>query len=166
MNQTSTADKNPEVMERSQEVDVWWGSYSGWTMVPSFLGCILLTGMIAWFGFTFVREKAQRTILLASAVVWLVQGGRWAWRFFGISYRLTNRRLFIDNGFFRPVRQQVEMSAISKVRPEKNCLDRLVGVAHIYLEYADPTQKSVVLEGVRNPEEVKKLLEKVAGNAN
>ena len=30
----------------AQETDVWWGAYSGWTMLPSLLVCVALTGAI------------------------------------------------------------------------------------------------------------------------
>src|SRR5262245_66603947 len=37
----------------AEEVDVWWGSYSGWTLWPSMVLCLLLTGLVGlggWIG--------------------------------------------------------------------------------------------------------------------
>src|SRR5690349_7852196 len=66
---------NPLLQEPTQEVDLWWGSYSGWTMLPSFAVCIVLTALIFWVVTRFLphRELVQLTILGASGSVWLVQ---------------------------------------------------------------------------------------------
>src|SRR5215471_21703691 len=32
----------------AEEVDLWWGSYAGRTMLPSFLVCLLATALIGW----------------------------------------------------------------------------------------------------------------------
>src|SRR5947209_7299648 len=57
-----------------EEVELWWGSYSGWTMMPSFVVCLLLTGLIGWAAWYFVPEGwAQLSALVAASVVWLVQ---------------------------------------------------------------------------------------------
>ena len=37
---------------------LWWGSYSGWTMWPSFLGCLLVTALIGWLAWNFVEKDS------------------------------------------------------------------------------------------------------------
>src|SRR5437016_3446490 len=60
--------------DQVEEIDVWWGSYSMATMVPSLLVCLLLTGLIAWAAWTFVpRRFVQGTVLGLAGAVWLVQ---------------------------------------------------------------------------------------------
>src|SRR5438876_2032340 len=85
-----------------EEIDVWWGAYSGWTMLPSMTLCVALTsflavGLWAWGPHGY----RQLLFLLLGTALWLVQGLRFFWRVFGSSYRLTSRRLFRDRGFLR-----------------------------------------------------------------
>ena len=59
--------------ELTEEIDVWWGSYSMATMVPSLLVCLLLTGLIIWVGWAFVPRGYVKVIVLGLAgAVWLV----------------------------------------------------------------------------------------------
>src|SRR5262245_4561765 len=78
-----------------QEVDLWWGSYAGRTMLPSFVVCLVLTGLIILLAWVYVkRGQLKLTILCLGGLLWLVQLLRFAYRYFGFNYRLTSKRLF------------------------------------------------------------------------
>jgi hypothetical protein len=143
-----------------QETDLWWDSYSGWTMLPSFLVCLGLTALIFWLVLRYLphRELAQATILGASGAVWLAQLTRWGFRFFGYSYRLTTRRLFHDVGFRYSDRQQVDLAAIADVRVERKRLDSLIGVGRLKISFVDSRRPPLILEGLRQPERAAELI--------
>jgi PH (Pleckstrin Homology) domain-containing protein len=139
-----------------EEVDLWWGSYSGWTMMPSMVLCMLLTGLIAWGVLLWVpRGWRQLAFLGLGGTVWLVQGFRWGWRFFGITYRLTSRRLFRDKGFLKPDRVQLRLETVTHVRVKRSAWERLMHVGRIQV-YAPPAR--VVLDGVLHPEPIADLI--------
>jgi membrane protein YdbS with pleckstrin-like domain len=144
----------PERVDATQELDLWWGSYSGWTMLPSFLVCLLLTGGIGWFGFTVARPMAQTIILGASGLLWLVQLARWSHRFFSFNYRLTTRRVFIDRGFLFPDRLQVELGGIVRTDMTQNRFERLMGIGKVRLCLRDKGHEILVLAGVKDPQTV------------
>jgi hypothetical protein len=148
-----------DLVDAAQEHDICWASYSGWTMLPSFLVCFLVTSGIAWFGFTVTRPMAQTVILGASGIVWLVQLARWAHRFFSFSYRLTNRRLFIDRGFVFPDRLQVMLGGIDRTAADQNRFEKWIGVGKVRLRLRDRRHETLVLAGVREPLTFVRLIE-------
>jgi membrane protein YdbS with pleckstrin-like domain len=136
----------------AQETDVWWGSYSGWTMLPSLLICIALTLAIIGGAWTFVeRRHLQWTIWSLVGTVWLVQGTRWALRVFGHTYRLTTRRLFIQRGHFWQRRFQIKLADVQQVKVKRSPWSRWTGVGRIVIFPAHGASP-VALEGVRQPE--------------
>jgi membrane protein YdbS with pleckstrin-like domain len=147
-----------------QEVDLWWCSYSGWTMLPSFVVCLVLTAVIFWLVSHYLphRGLVQLTILGTSSAVWLAQVLRWGHRFFGFNYRLTTRRLFYDRGFLYTERHHIELARIVEVRVARNRFERLVGVGRIYLQTQD--RQNVVIEGVRQPMEVARRIREAVGH--
>jgi membrane protein YdbS with pleckstrin-like domain len=149
-----------DMVDAAQECDICWASYSGWTMLPSFLVCLLLTGGIAWFGFAVTRPMAQAVILGASGIVWLVQVARWGHRCFSFNYRLTNRRLFIDRGFLFPDRLQVMLSGIDRVEVAQDKFEKWLGVGKVRLRLRDRGHETLVLAGVREPQTFVRQIEK------
>ncbi len=142
----------------SEEVEVWWGSYAGRTMVPDFVLCGLLTVGIfgaAWYsGAWNGSEPLRLTAQLLAGALWLLQGGRWAYRVVSINYRLTTRRLFCDRGFYHPANREVELAHVNHVLVIRGPLERLLGVGRIRVVLQDRTTQPLVLEGVSAPESI------------
>lgn len=139
-------------MTAEQETDLWWGSYSGWTMWPSFVACLLLTGLIGWLAWDFIeRDWLQFTFLAVGTALWLMQFARWGIRVFGYNYRLTTRRLFRDRGYRRKNRFHVELKSIAHVQVRRNNIEKMVDVGRIIIRQADPKHPPIVLEGVSQP---------------
>jgi hypothetical protein len=133
------------------EVDLWWGSFSPWTMLPSFLVCLLLTGLIVWAAWYFVpRGWVQVTALAGASVVWVVQFFRWAGRVFGETYRLTTRRLLWARGLRNTRLRAVELVKVTRIAVWRGWWETRAGVGRIVVE-EEPGQEPVVLEGVRMP---------------
>jgi hypothetical protein len=138
-----------------EELDVWWGSYSGWTMAPSWAACVLLTGLIAWGAWVLVpRGFVQGTVLGLAGGLWLAQGFRWAYRVFGYNYRLTNRRLYRDRGFLYTEFAALDLAAVASVVVKRSGADRLVGVGQVWVVPEDKAKGPLVLEGVGRPLDV------------
>jgi hypothetical protein len=147
----------------AEEVDVWWGSYSPWTMLPSFLVCVSLTALIAWAAWhSLDRIFVQLTILGAAGLVWLVQSYRLCRRVFGINYRLTTRRLFRDEGLVQPLSLALQLSAVARVQIRRNGYERLVGIGHLLVLCEDRAALPLLLEGVAAPQEVAELIRATA----
>jgi len=143
----------PEVL--AEEADVWWGSYSGWTMAPSWAACVLLTGLIVWGAWALVpRDFVQGTVLGLAGAVWLVQGVRWAYRVFGYNYRLTTRRVYADRGFLYAGYAALDLAAVARVLVTRTLPDRVLGVGQVWIVPEDKTKPTLVLEGVRRPREI------------
>jgi hypothetical protein len=143
--------------EAAEEVDVWWGSYAGRTMTPSFLLVALLTGALigaayglsAWQGSNVVRYNTLGLVL----ALWLAQLARWVYRMVAFNYRLTTRRLFREYGFRRPDNREVELSQISHIGVDRRPFEKLLGTGNIrILCYGQSTP--LVLEGVRHPDHI------------
>lgn len=153
---------NEEITQPTQEMDVWWGSYSGWTMLPSWFICFALTGLIYWGFWSWLPKGwVQLAVVSFAGAVWLVQVIRWSYRLFGYNYRLTNQRLFYAKGFLYNVRFEVALATVVEVQVQRSTIERLVHVGRVCLFGEDRTQPPLVLEGVRHPmrlaEEVREL---------
>ncbi len=142
-----------------EEYDVWWGSYSGWTMTVSMVVCLVLTGVIGWSAWFYLpRGWIQPAFLAGAGVLWLVQAQRWAFRFFGYNYRLTNRRLFVDKGLWWAQRVQAPLTAIARVEVIRSSYESLVRVGRVCVHFADAQMPALLLEGVRHPNQVADLI--------
>ena len=155
--------------QAEEEVDVWWGSYSGWTMMPSLLVCIALTGLIAWFTWVTFRGGrsgfVQLTFLSLAGSVWILQTLRWVYRSCSYNYRLTTLRLFRDRGFGTKYRRVVELAGVSDVRIRRSFHERLVGVGRVYVFLLDKPKQPLILDGVRQPRAVADLIRAHANKA-
>jgi hypothetical protein len=145
-----------------QETDVWWGSWSGWTMLPSLLVSVVLTGVIVWWAWTYVdRRFVQLTVWALAGLVWLVQLARWSWHWFGHNYRLTTRRLIVWRGHFRPFHLMAPLTQLEHARVEEYIHSRWTGVGRIVVALphsGGPGFDEVKLDGVRNPHEIAELI--------
>jgi hypothetical protein len=148
--------------DTDQETDVWWGSWSGWMMLPSLVVSVVLTGVIVWWAWTYVdRRFVQLTIWALAGLVWLVQLGRWSWHWFGHNYRLTTRRLIVWRGHLRRVHLMAFLTELEHVRVEDYIHSRWTGVGRIVVALqvrGEPRREEVELDGVKNPREVAELI--------
>jgi hypothetical protein len=133
-----------------EEVDAWWGAYSGRALLPRVLGCVVLTGVIAW-GTWLLAPPGWRyaAFLTLAGLLWAAEVFRWLWRLFGYNYRLTNRRLFQDRGVVLTNTLQADLAEVSEVVVEKSAWDRLVRVGRIRVVLRD--WRRLVLDGVYRP---------------
>jgi hypothetical protein len=154
-----------------QETDIWWGSYAGRTMTPSYIVCALLTGMVIWGVWLFwpkdeVRPYLERyTTYILIGAIWVFQLIRWGYRIVGIDYRLTTRRLFCQRGF-RTATAAINLTDIATIRVERGLLDNYLKVGRLRVVPIDNSRPPILLEGVYNPDQIAALIMKQVQHAH
>jgi membrane protein YdbS with pleckstrin-like domain len=145
------------------ETDIWWGSYAGRAMLPSFLLCLFLTVLLL-AGDLYLQTRRWRSDLISSAILglagalWLFEGTRWAYRMIAVNYRLTNRRLLCTRGFNLLDSSAVELARITEVSVVSGPLERLLRVGRICIQVQDENAPSLVLDGVFAPQHVARTI--------
>lgn len=161
----SQSAKRTEInIDENQETDVWWGSYAGRTMTPSFVACGLLTGILIWGVWLLWPQQENRpyleryTTYILVGAVWIFQLIRWGYRIVAINYRLTTRRLFCQRGFQTAATTAIELTAIATVRVERAALESYLKVGRLRMVPVDTSQPAPVLEGVYRPDQIATLI--------
>jgi membrane protein YdbS with pleckstrin-like domain len=159
----TAAQADPADETTAEEVDVWYGAYSGRAMIPRLLQLTLLTILItvvawyfgAWRGSGLVRVAALATICL----LWVVQAVSWLRRAIGCNYRLTTRRLYYQHGFGHPGKPGIELRDITQVLVEASRVERWLDVGRVRV-YSHETSTPVLLDGVLHPFHVAKQIQR------
>jgi|SRR5713226_3874927 len=158
--------KTEPSIDENQETDVWWGSYAGRTMIPGFVGCILLTGLIIWGVWLIWPDPDNRpyleryTTYILVGAVWSFQLIRWGYRILAINYRLTTHRLFCQRGFQTAAMTAIDLAKIATVRIERAPLENQLKVGRLRIIPVDPSQPPLLLEGVWRPDQIAALIMK------
>ena len=77
---------------------------------------------------------------------------------FGVRYRLTTQRLFIDRGILTLVTDQTELLHVDDVRIRRSLPQRLVGVGDVEVFMGEATDDCVTLEAIESPERIAEAL--------
>lgn len=77
---------------------------------------------------------------------------------FGVRYRLTSQRIFIDRGILSLVTDQTELIHVDDVRIRRSLIQRLCRVGTIEVASNESEDDSVTLESIETPEEVSEAL--------
>jgi len=145
----------------SAETDLWsgrthWRHYAGRIALWVFgnLLTAILVGMltsrvegVTWVGGVWI-------VLGLVVVSGLVVLGRVVLRVLGTYFRLTTQRLFIERGILSRTIDQTELIRVDDVRMHQSLLNRMFDVGTVMLLTTDTTDRSVTIEGVKNPKEV------------
>jgi hypothetical protein len=152
--------------DENQETDIWWGSYAGRTMTPSFMVCGLLTGLLIWSVWLIWPEPDSRpyleryTTYILVGAVWSFQLIRWGYRIVALNYRLTTRRLFCQRGFQTAAMTAIDLANIATVRIERAPLANQLKVGRLRIIPVDASQPPLLLEGVWHPDQIASLIMK------
>lgn len=77
---------------------------------------------------------------------------------FGVRYRLTSQRVFLDRGILSLVTDQTELIHVDDVRIRRSLIQRLCGVGTVEITSNENEDDSVTLESIETPEEVSEAL--------
>jgi hypothetical protein len=143
-----------------EEVDLWWGSYAGRTLTPSFAVCLLLTAAIYATVHELVPQRGwmQLAFLGIAGLVWGVQLARWCHRFFTCNYRLTTRYLYVDSGIRPLIARRVALQSIDRLEVRCNRLGTWLGVGDVRVFVKDTAAPPVVLRGLHHPHKAFELV--------
>ncbi|HYV34352.1 MAG TPA: hypothetical protein VE988_01530 [Gemmataceae bacterium] len=135
------------------ELDLWWGSYAGRAMMPSFAVCIALTVLIFFGTRLWVPQRYwfQWTFSGVASALWIVQLARWGHRFFTWNYRLTTRFLYQDRGVKPLIARRYALPTISRVEVRNNALDKWLGIGDLWICFDDTDQPAAVLKALVAP---------------
>lgn len=140
----------------AMEKEVWqgrpaWRAYYG-TWATWFLCSIV--ALVLGYKY-FEPESTWRTVM------WLVIAGaavaifvREALVIYGIRYRLTTQRLFINKGILTRTTDQLELVRVEDVRLRQGIIDRVVGTGDIDIMSSDKSDDNLVLASIAQPDEV------------
>lgn len=153
-----------------QEVDLWWGSYAGRTMLAGFIAwgavslAILAGALLLWLTEIMDPYVVRYSTYALLALIWLVQLGICLYRILTWNYRLTTRHLFVERSFFPSPFQRVELVQIAGVNVDQSPLVRFVGVGRVRISTTDGA-RVLVLEGVRDPNRIAGKIRKLVSQA-
>jgi hypothetical protein len=151
-----------------QEVDAWWGSYAGRTMLPSFIVCGILTAItiagawLVWWRHELDTLPARYSAYALIGPLWLFQLGRWLYRILTLSYRLTNRRLIIARYFSYAPFVEIPLTRVGNVLVELNPFDRWTGVGRLRILGRENGEVVRIIEGVLEPDRIANMIRSLA----
>jgi uncharacterized membrane protein YdbT with pleckstrin-like domain len=141
------------------EQELWRGAYAYKSMFGmlavgvfvSLIGVIVIVAaevhFVKWFVFACL------------AVMWIVIGAIVFQRRFGIRYRLTNQRFFIEKGIFGRAIDRIEVIDINDMEFEQSLFERMFDVGSIRLSTTDRSVPKFTLQGIEHVQEVFNLID-------
>ncbi len=120
-----------------------WRNYSGWAMLPSFVGCGFLSAALLMSRWFFdeargIEDKIGSWALFAATwSIWLVQLFRWLYRGSCYVYRLTPTAIYIDRGFLYNPQPPLLLANVLEAKWGANILGRFFGVGWVVVFLQD-----------------------------
>jgi uncharacterized membrane protein YdbT with pleckstrin-like domain len=151
----AAAGLRPAGGEPSAEVELWTGGYSAKAMYGPWIGAALATiaGLVAVL--LWRSDPLGWSIFgIAALLVW---GGLLLTlmiRRLSVKYRLTNHRLFHEQGILRRVTDRIEIIDIDDVTFEQGIVERMLGVGTIRVTSSDRTSPELHMPGIDQVKEV------------
>lgn len=84
---------------------------------------------------------------------------------FTVHYTITNERLRIVEGLFGKHREDIELVRVQDMDFKQSVTERALNIGDILITSHDPSRPQVVLENVRDPEQVHETLRRAVLNA-
>lgn len=151
------------------EVSVWKGRYSYKNFIVRFVVRLAVTVawlvMLAFLGDRYHHPGRRDWEIFvwgtgaAVALFWLILGWQMMLARLGHLYELTNRRLFVDTGFFRRRRDQIELLRVQDVYVKQQGLFfRLLNVGTVVIESSEERLPVHYLAGVSDPKNLMDLI--------
>ncbi|MCL1803346.1 MAG: PH domain-containing protein [Eubacteriaceae bacterium] len=105
-----------------------------------------------------MQSKNERKANRSSNIYWHDRK-----RIFGLpitftKYSLGDGRLIVKRGAFKTTTDELLLYRIIDIRMERSMLQKLVGVGTVTLYCADRTDSIIVLENIKNPNKLRKMI--------
>jgi uncharacterized membrane protein YdbT with pleckstrin-like domain len=141
------------------EQELWRGGYSPKAMVGTLAAAFSLSLILIIVAVVVGKAWFSYTALAVLAVVWTAIGWTMLRRIWGIRYRLTNQRFFIEKGILRRVTDRVEVIDIDDMQYEQNLIERLFDVGSLTLTSSDRDLPRFWLQGIEHVTHVADLID-------
>jgi len=121
------------------------------TILKTALCCLVVSIIvtIGYYGASRAAEEARSGVLAVGAVslafVWVLGFPLWLLSFYCISYHVEDAGLVFRSGLIKKTVQNIPYAKITDFKLERSLLDRLLGLATIYVQTAG--QSSASYEG-------------------
>ncbi len=131
------------------EEEIWSGGYSPKAMYGIWIGAAVATvgGLVAVIA---LRNDSLGWLIWGVGLV-VLWGGLFAmlgYRRLSVKYRLTNQRLFHEQGILRRVTDRIEVIDIDDVTFEQGIVERMLGVGTIRVTSSDRTSPELMMPGI------------------
>jgi hypothetical protein len=143
---------------------VWEARYSAWNFLLRSIAAALLTVISAVFAFEVWDQGGSnyrvvaRLLGIAAAVFWVYLAFRLIRALYGHHYRLTTRRLFVANGFFRRRVDQIELIRIKDLYLQQTMVNWWLNIGTVVVVSSEPTLPKASLLGIRRPQLVMDMI--------
>ena len=141
------------------EQELWRGAYA----YKSMIGMLAVGGIATLVGIIVIVAAESHFVkwfvFACLVVMWVVIGAIVLQRRFGIRYRLTNQRFFIEKGIFGRMIDRIEVIDINDMEFEQSLFERMFDVGSIRLSSTDRSTPKVTLEGIEHVQEVFNLID-------
>jgi len=153
--------------QHHEEVDVWWGSYAGRAMVPSFVLCVVFTVLLYFTTRFWVPQRGwlQLTFTALATLLWLGQLVRFARRLFTYNYRMTSRFLYVDRCMRPLIAERIALHCIARVAIRTNWFQRRMGIGDLIVWADVPSKTPMVLLAVPAPQVIAEAIRTAAKKA-
>jgi membrane protein YdbS with pleckstrin-like domain len=144
----------------SQERSVWegraaWRSFSGSWLLWLAAACILIWAVFQFAAPTSFFRRGVWAIILAGAAGLAIREFLFV---YGVKYRLTSQRLFVDRGILSRVTDQLELVRVDDVRIRQSLVGRILNTGDVEVFAADTSDESILLESIDRPNEIAEAL--------
>jgi hypothetical protein len=150
------------------QTDRVWAGYHPRAAVPALVG-VASAWLLVWTGRWYLDDLSELAKRIGALAVFAIAWGAWPllgavylYRMVTYTYRLTDRALLIDFGFWhRPV-PPVWLPAVVAVQSGAGRLSALLGVGWVEVRTAT---RVVRLVGIRHPEALAEVIRKAVAEA-
>ncbi|MDZ4819348.1 MAG: PH domain-containing protein [Planctomycetota bacterium] len=142
------------------EKDLWQGGYSPKAMVGAWIGAGVLTvvGLVA--AIFWLDSTGWLMFLAGLLLLWGYLGLTFAYRRYGVHYRLTSQRFIHERGILRRVTDRIEVIDIDDVRFEQGVIERFLNVGSINVTSSDRSTPELRLIGIDDVKAVADIIDK------
>jgi len=156
--------------ESDKEVDneqmLWEGSYSGKSMIGTWILAVLGSGALIG-----IAAALHMTPLVAFApVIWIAVGGLigcwWVYLFcvllyrkWSVHYELTDQRFIHRTGILSRRTDRIELIDIDDVSFSQGFIERLAGVGAILISSSDQSHPELLMRGIASVEEISNIID-------
>jgi hypothetical protein len=161
--QTERGSMESPVGDVEPETTVWEGRYSLRNFLVRAIAAVVLGALWLWLAIQVWSGRTDyeflKTMVAIGAVAfWVYLGYKAIRAWYSHHYRLTTRRLFVSNGFFRRRVDQIELKRVKDLYVQQTMISHWLDVGTVIVVSSEETLPRASLVGVNRPQVVMDLI--------